>query len=252
MAEKTIEDVLQRLDKLEKPKKKDFWDKLSTIGVPALLTVVVSAVGLFQSHKLNEQKNEITNLKAQLEFQVDSDGVKIKQAETIKQYFDDLIHQDEIRRKIAMEAVRIILPAESSARIFRVLEQRGNEQERKDATLASNNLRKSNIASLYSDSAAERKSAYNALIQSWSNDDDLVDEVIAQYDEFKDARGRLVSENGFENGLYNSLVLLSHLKPVVLKRKATTIREFADGLNNIGPKTEGRKKTLLDRVSRAS
>lgn len=82
--------------------------------------------------------------------------------------------------------------------------------------------------------------AYNGLMSGWSNDSTLVPEVI-----------RYARENGSnDNGVYNSLVLLSHMNQEALRPHLDLVREFATEAFSVGgrPKIEQRVTTLRTRL----
>jgi hypothetical protein len=94
------------------------------------------------------------------------------------------------------------------------------------------------IEQLFDRSATVRVSAYGELLPRYRNDSSLAAEVLHA------AEGK--QDNA--NGIYNALVVLSHMNAAALKPHAKEIRAFAERSRSIGPRVSARATTLIGRL----
>lgn len=94
------------------------------------------------------------------------------------------------------------------------------------------------IEKLFAPTASVRGAAYEELMARFSNNSDLVPQLLSY------AAGHM--EN--QNGVYNTLVVLSHLDHRALRSDITAIRKFANQAKAIGPRTSERADKVLARL----
>lgn len=94
------------------------------------------------------------------------------------------------------------------------------------------------IADLFSNRGATRLRAYNVIIDNYSADPALIPELLSY--------ARANKSN--HNGIYNTLVVLSHLNKAQLKPHAAEIRAFAREVEPIGSRIKERVGKLLSRI----
>lgn len=97
------------------------------------------------------------------------------------------------------------------------------------------------VEKLFAPTASVRGAAYEELMARFSKSPELVSRLLNY------AEGHM--EN--QNGVYNTLVVLSHLDHRALGSDLASIRAFADKAKTIGPKTSERADKLLERLPRA-
>ena len=97
------------------------------------------------------------------------------------------------------------------------------------------------IAQLYSRDANERLRAYGALVETSRRDTTIVPELLRFAADPKAGSDRA-------NGIYNTLVLLSHLDADTLVPHADEVRRFANQTRSLGPRTEARADRLTGRL----
>jgi DNA repair exonuclease SbcCD ATPase subunit len=102
----------------------------------------------------------------------------------------------------------------------------------------SNGDRSSAIADLFSDQASMRIKAYSVLMDNYSTDPNLIPELLLF------ARKHLDNENG----IYNTLVVLSHLDKKQTKPQVNEIKALAQQVEGKGPKIKERVDKLLNRL----
>lgn len=95
------------------------------------------------------------------------------------------------------------------------------------------------ISDLFAPTASVRGRAYEEMIRLYSSDPDLVPSLITYARENVDN----------ENGVYNALVVLSHIDLKKLNADFTTVRSFAESVRKNGSKTSERVDKLLARLS---
>ena len=94
------------------------------------------------------------------------------------------------------------------------------------------------LEKLFAPTASVRGAAYEQLMSRFSKSPELVPRLLAYADEH--------IEN--QNGIYNSLVVLSHLDHRELRSDLSSIRAFAAKARTIGPKTAERAEKLIQRL----
>ena len=96
------------------------------------------------------------------------------------------------------------------------------------------------IGELFSDQSPVRLRAYDGLMSSYSADPQLVPDLLLFASKHRDNL----------NGIYNTLVVLSHLNKAQLEPHVTEIEAFAREVEPLGPKIKERVDKLLGRLPR--
>jgi hypothetical protein len=94
------------------------------------------------------------------------------------------------------------------------------------------------IRQLFDPSGAVRVRAYGALLPVYANDSTLVPEILAV--------AREHPRNA--NGIYNALVVLSHMNAASLRPHRAEIVAFAEEAQRVGPRVAERARTLIRRL----
>jgi type II secretory pathway pseudopilin PulG len=99
------------------------------------------------------------------------------------------------------------------------------------------------IKALYSTQPATRIRAYNALMSAHAQDDRLIPELLEV------GKAELARTPLNANGIFNTLVVLSHVNRARLAPHRDDVRRFAEEARSVGgPTTRDRAETLLSRV----
>lgn len=94
------------------------------------------------------------------------------------------------------------------------------------------------ISNLFSNEPAVRLRAYNVIIGKYRTDPELIPELLSY--------ARAHKNN--ENGIYNTLVVLSHLNKTQLRPHVAQIQAFASEVEPMGPRIKERVDKLLTRL----
>ncbi|HYG81142.1 MAG TPA: tetratricopeptide repeat protein, partial [Pyrinomonadaceae bacterium] len=94
------------------------------------------------------------------------------------------------------------------------------------------------ISDLFSPQGGTRVKAYGEIMENYSNDPALVPELLSY------ARAR----TGNQDGIYNTLVVLSHINRERLRPYVAQITDFARAVESIGPRIKERVDKLLSRM----
>lgn len=244
----TLEDLDKRLSKVEKGPK-DIWDVVQIIGA-VLIPIAILIVGNQYSKAAKETEIAADERAAAQELAADertaakendiaTANSRVGQATVVASLLDALLSADEKRAKLATEIVLVAMPDNGPA-LVKVVERQGQSQATREyATDALSRRRESLIMELFSESGSRRQEAYAGLMSGWSNDSSLVLEVI-----------RYARENvSNANGIYNSLVLLSHMNRQALQPHVALIIAFATEVESAGPKIKQRAQTLRSRLT---
>jgi len=109
---------------------------------------------------------------------------------------------------------------------------------RQSTTTGSIPSRNQAVSDLFNDQPAVRLRAYSAIMDNYGTDPALIPELLFY--------ARAHTNN--ENGIYNTLVVLSHLNKAQLKPHVAEIQAFAKGVETMGPKIKDRVDKLLSRL----
>jgi hypothetical protein len=97
------------------------------------------------------------------------------------------------------------------------------------------------IADLFAPGASARVAAYAGLKNGYAHDSDAVNRLLAYAKQHPNNA----------NGIYNTLVVLSHLNYGQLKGvNQAEVRAFAESARSLGSKTSGRVDVLLERLAK--
>lgn len=243
--EKEIQDLKEKVESYEK---KDFWDKLKIVtGILLPLTIVYvgqtftasqSAAENRSNEKIAELQRDLTDKQFEYQKQVSTINSKVGQVSLVANFFDALLSEDPVRKKLAIKAVLIALKDEGPE-LVKIVQESDNTNEIKSfakATLGAKRLEL--VTLLFSDQKSERINAYNDIVSGWKNDSEMVKEIIAFGN----------SNLSNENGIYNSLVTLSHMNKTALAPYKDALNEFSKKAEANGPKTKERAEKLRSRI----
>lgn len=96
------------------------------------------------------------------------------------------------------------------------------------------------INELFDPNPSVRVRAYGGLLPLYKDDPTLIPELLRV--------ARANPQNA--NGIYNTLVVLSHMNAESLRPRSEEIRKFAEDSKGVGPRVAERASTLLRRIPR--
>lgn len=217
---------------------KDWWDKAQAIG-SLLSGIAVPLVVFVAAHKADElQKLSDTSARERELTQADM-SVRVAQANIIPPLIDGLLSTDPKRRKLAISAILIALPADGPRLVRELGEQTEDEDVRSYAANALDNRKEQLVTDLYASDKDRRKSAAQALASGYRNDPKLPEQIIERADANKDNA----------DGVYNSVAVLNALSKNALASQRGKVESFLGKASTQGNKTAAlaeRVRTKLD------
>jgi len=216
----TIEDEIRKL----KDNKKDKWDKFS-IASSIFIPLAIAGVGGAYSFFSQKAETEVARIQAASES-------KIKQAELVSKFFDPLTGTDDRKREFAVDSLLVAAPDYGPV-LVRVVSKTDPYSVK-----ALDQRRDLLIRQMFGDDADSRRDAYTQLLSSWGNDESLITALIAYGS----------SNKSNENGIYNTVVLLSYMQSDTIMKKKSEILIFASSVEGNGPKTKERVEVLRSRL----
>jgi hypothetical protein len=238
----TIEERVSALEKKTKARK-DVWDILSVAG-SLLIPVAIFLAGQQYASAMKAAELSSAESRDASNLEVARAGSRVSQANLLLSAIERLAGEDGPGKRVAISAILIAMP-ENGPSIVRDLSHNDPSPEVRDYATNSLDQRKvALIGQLYSASGGERIEAYNGLLQNWGSDDTLPP-ILAQR-----ARQAFADTNfsGRADGIYNTLVLLSHMNRTALAPHSADLRSLANEMRPVGPRVGERSDTLQARL----
>lgn len=216
--------------KLEDAGGKDGWDKASAVG-SLLIPVAIFAVGLIYSNQTAAANEEIARINA-----------GVQQAQFLLQAVAPLAGADDRQKRLlAIQAVRIALREQGREIIETVSRTESDPQVRRAAVRVI--VGPSILQLLYDADPQQRVRAYNSLLAARGSDPALPPLLMEAARNFQPPN--TADRN---NGIYNTLVLLSHMDRAALAPHVDALRGFADEMRPAGPRIAQRADVLISRL----
>lgn len=215
-------------------KKRDAWDKFTAVSA-ALIPLTIAGVGWWYSFSMKKTEIDVAEIRAA----ADS---KIKQAELVSKFFDPLTGDDVKKQNFAVDSLMVAAPDYGPILVKAV--EKGKAAtgtppgDRSHARAALDKKRDALITQMFADEPGQRLRAYEQLVETWDDDESLIPAVI-EY-------GLRNRSNG--NGIYNSLVLLSHMQRETIQKRKADILKFVTEVEGGGPKIKERADKLRSRL----
>jgi cytoskeletal protein RodZ len=127
MVDATLKDILEEL-KAQRSKKKDGWDRLSSIST-FLSTVVLGGLGLWFTHTYNEHQSE-------RELSSGQEQVRVLEMQTVEKFIPHLITSDETEKEVALLAITSLGSPKFATKFVKLSPSKG-AQAAGDAIMAS-------------------------------------------------------------------------------------------------------------------
>jgi len=230
---KIIEDLKNRIDKLEKGKnKKGIWEIIPIIS-SFLIPLSIVFAGYFLSEaeriaKLESQKKEI---------QLAEIKSKVDQAQLVSHFLEALVDTNAYKRQLAIKSILLALPEKGAELVEEISKNDPDEKVKVYAKQSlednSSKTRKELIQKIFSPVKQIRLNATNELLENWSSDQDLVGEIIDY------ASLRLGEEQENKSGLINTIVVLNSVDQSVLDANTGIVKSFIERVELL----QGRKQT---------
>ncbi|HEX9964310.1 MAG TPA: hypothetical protein VGB04_04930 [Allosphingosinicella sp.] len=240
----TVEDRVRALEeKVKGSDRKDAWDMLSVLG-GLLIPVAIFFAGqqyadaMAKAEILSEEKRAASSI------DVARAGTRVSQASLVLNALETLAGTDERRKQLAIRAILIALPDEGSSIVAEVSRTDPNPQIRQFAATTLDQRRDQLVNGLCDPRGGARVAAYTALLQGSARDPALPPQLAQKARQAfadPDAPGR-------GDGIYNTLVLLSHLEASALAPNVEDLRRLAEEMRPVGPKVGARSDKLLERL----
>jgi hypothetical protein len=226
----------------DKERSKDAWDKTAAI-TPLLLGILVTGGAAVFGVIHNSKQDKLAEITALVKLQPMLTAQNAIDREFGYAAFAALGYEE-----VALRLIRLRKDSEAEAFVTSIKQNNSSLAPEADATLkelrkaeapdALASRRSALISQLFAETAARRGAAYASLIASWAKDPSIVPELI-EY-------ARKNTSNA--NGIYNTLVLLSHMDREALRPHVAEIKQFSQDMESIGPKIQERATVLRSRL----
>jgi hypothetical protein len=231
---------------------KDFWDKIQAIGallsgvaVPLVLFVATEKADELQkaSDASARERQQLADTSArERELTQGDTSVRVAQANVIPPLIDGLLSTDPKRRKLAISAILIALPADGPNLVRELGTQSEDADVKSYAAGALKNRKDELVSELYANDPDTRRIAARALVDGWRNDPGLAQHLIDHADANKDN----------PNGVYNSVVVLGGLSQNALAPHREKVESFLTTASTQGTKTAEQAQRVKKRLDDAS
>ncbi|WP_299677963.1 hypothetical protein [uncultured Dokdonia sp.] len=217
--------------------KKDTWDKVKIItGV--LLPLAIVYIGQTFSSSQIAAESRFNEQQFEYQKQISNINSKVGQVGLVANFFDALLSDEPVRKKLAIKAVLIALK-EDGPELVKIVQESDNTTEIKSfAKETLDTKREELVQQLFSDTKIERINAYNDIISGWKNDSEMVKEIVAYGN----------SHLSNKDGVYNSIITLSKMNKKVLSPYKDEIISFGESTEANGEKTKKQALELKSRI----
>lgn len=235
-----VKEKFEEIDRKLSSKRKDFWDKIQALtGV--LIPIAIACVGWYYTNENNKSQLEIQRLNNDNQFQIALVNSNVGQSELIKDFMQHLTSKDTASRNIAIEAILYAAPTPGK-KIVEVLSRTGDKQTRSFAIDALASKRTDLIGNLFSDQKQIRLIAANEIISNWSNDNQILTELL---NKTKDCISGSETSSDCNDGVYNAFVILPSFSKQLLLANKSTIVSIANQIVPANTKTKKLANDLL-------
>lgn len=169
-----------------KPSEGVVWPRLLAL-LPALNPVLVLVVGALLNGNINSTKqqldqklSEIQALKTEAETLNIKAQTQVNRVKVVQDFLDALSGPDGARRRVAIEAIFIVLP-DDAPRLVKAIEQRSSGVDAADtaaAKAALDGTRSRVVADMFASDRTVRVAALHSLQQGWTDDEAVIAQLV--------------------------------------------------------------------------
>jgi len=224
--------------------------------IAALNPILVLVVGFYLNRQVSENSKQISDLKSATEINALSLQQQIDKSKVISTFLDDLVGPDGLRKKLAIEAILIVMP-EEGVRFVKVVEK--DDTAAAPQIKAAINSRSARLVEdLFSTVQAQRLAALTSLRRNFLDDPVTLDLLAtrgleevkarqAQHDKDSDQ----VEDSGATAGLYNAVAFFGGARaPSDDANLRSHVREFLVKVQLVGsPMTKALAVSTLSRFN---
>ena len=239
-------ELLERIEKIEQQlsaKKRDFWEKLQIL-TPLLIPVVIALVGWYFTNQYNSNQLDILKINNENQFDVAVINSNVGQSALIKDFMHDLTGTDTSVRNIAIEAILYAAPTPGK-RIVEIIAKMGDGNTRKVVNDALAGKRSDLISNLFSTQRQNRVIAANEISSNWTKDNSMLKELI---DRANQCLTNNNSSTDCDNGVYNTVVVLSNFSTVMLSDHKQDLKTMIAKIPKVSQLTLNLGNELLKKV----
>ena len=245
-----IDSLKKEIEVLKSKKKKDFWDILQILLGTTLIPVAIAVAGYFFSSSLKSaeiRSNEyLTNMQVKLdsmqaiqEEKLARLSIKVNQANLVSNFFEALLSQDLLRKKLAIEAILIALPDEGPKLVQIVSISDPASAVQSFAQESLNKRRTKLVNEMFHPDKDVRINAYNELFHGWRDDPEIIPLLVESSKENMDNA----------DGIYNTALLFNQLPVKSLEAFEQEINEFIEEAETVGPQTKKKTDQLQEKLA---
>jgi hypothetical protein len=221
-----------------KNKGKDKWDIFQIIA-SLLIPASIAFAGYYYSQSMKQAEIASSENLANRQEIIAKANSRVGQAGVVSSFLDALLSKEPQRRKLAIQAVLIALP-DDGPKLVKIVEETDPDQS--VVTFAKESLNDRRfvlVRQLFDDKAEQRISAASELIGGWREDPKVVEMLITYARENK--------QNN--NGIYNTMVVLTNLDLKALKPYETELQKFSHEVESNGEMTKNLSEKLRNKLT---
>lgn len=240
------DEIIEKLNNIEKSlneNQKDVWDKLQILSA-ILIPVVIALVGLYFTNEHNRTQSKIQKENNDNQLNVAFINSSVGQSELIKDFMEHLTSSDSSKRNIAIEAILYAAPTPGK-KIVDLIAKSNNPSVRIVANEALSAKRIDLVNNLFSGQNQIRIVSANEIISNWRTDKEVVKLLIDK------GESCLTNESFIsdcENGIYNTIVVLTEFPKEVLTPVRSDIKSLVSKIPITSEKTKSKSLLLLRKL----
>jgi hypothetical protein len=241
--EKELADRLEKIENQLGSKRKDFWEKLQ-VTTPLLIPLTIALVGWYFTNEHNKNQLEVQRINNENQLQVALVNASVGQSELIKDFMEHLTSKDTSARNIAIQAILYAAPTPGK-RIVEIIAKTGDVKAKEIAKDALSGKRTDLVANLFSTQKQERIVAANEITSGWTNDNDLLTEIVARAN---NCLANNDSSPDCDNGVFNTIVVLTSFPKQSLSAHKQEIKDMVARIPKTNHLTLNQSDELMKKI----
>ncbi|WP_137110627.1 hypothetical protein [Rhodobacter sp. SY28-1] len=229
-----------------------FSNDLQIKATDILFTILIGTAGYFTGIYFDFLKFQKDQADSAFSQTIDNRSLNLAEGELVTGLFDDLVGNNELRKNLAIETIKVSAPTLGGTILPLVVAQSQNSGDKASAQAAQTAIevqRKILSSQLFDVKKDTRVAAFEAIRTGWTQDPEMVTSIIDTASSFIGSENwplvnGFPNEALFESGVMNSLLVLATFPVASLKQNKESLCKFLLAVQVNGPQTKSRAQQM--------